>query len=111
MQKPQASEMNPSAHCRASPSGSNTCLGDAEIQFSDGPLDGLEQIRFSIWERRTGGFLNVTFPALVRRQPRAPQLRTSPSHYRHGRAGPRPYSVLEAHAEYEEELAARRVAH
>jgi hypothetical protein len=37
-------------------------LGDAELHFTDGPLDGLKLIGFSIWERRTGG-RNITFPA------------------------------------------------
>lgn len=38
-------------------------LADAEIHFEDGPLDGLKLIGFSVWERRTGGGRNVTFPA------------------------------------------------
>jgi len=38
-------------------------LGDAELHFDDGPLDGLKLIGFSIWERRGGGGRNVTFPA------------------------------------------------
>src|SRR5262245_44847106 len=38
-------------------------LADAELHFSDGALDGLKLIGFSIWERRTGGGRNVTFPA------------------------------------------------
>jgi hypothetical protein len=38
-------------------------LADAELHFSDGPLAGLKLIGFSIWERRTGGGRNVTFPA------------------------------------------------
>ena len=37
-------------------------LADAELHFSDGPLDGLKLIGFAIWERRNGG-RNVTFPA------------------------------------------------
>ena len=37
-------------------------LADAELHFSDGPLDGLKLIGFGIWERRAGG-RNVTFPA------------------------------------------------
>ena len=37
-------------------------LADAEIHFTDGPLDGLKLIGFGIWERRIGG-RNVTFPA------------------------------------------------
>ena len=38
-------------------------LADAELVFSDGPLEGLKLIGFSVWERKTGGGLNVTFPA------------------------------------------------
>ena len=29
----------------------------------DGPLTGLKLIGFAVWERRTGGGRNVTFPA------------------------------------------------
>jgi hypothetical protein len=38
-------------------------LADAELHFSEGPLDGLKLIGFSIWERRGGTGRNVTFPA------------------------------------------------
>ncbi len=38
-------------------------LADAELHFSDGPLDGLKLIGFAVWERRTGPGRNVTFPA------------------------------------------------
>jgi len=40
-------------------------LADAELYFgdSDGVLAGLKLIGFSVWERRTGGGRNVTFPA------------------------------------------------
>jgi hypothetical protein len=39
-------------------------LADAELHFTDGPLEGLKLIGFSIWERRGGGTgRNVTFPA------------------------------------------------
>ena len=38
-------------------------LADAELHFTDGPLSGLKLIGFAIWERRTGGGRNVTFPA------------------------------------------------
>ena len=38
-------------------------LADAEIHFTEGPLEGLKLIGFSIWERRGGGGRNVTFPA------------------------------------------------
>lgn len=38
-------------------------LADAELHFTDGPLDGLKLIGFGIWERRGGGGRSVTFPA------------------------------------------------
>jgi len=38
-------------------------LADAELHFTEGPLDGLKLIGFSIWERRGGSGRNVTFPA------------------------------------------------
>jgi hypothetical protein len=38
-------------------------LADAELHFTDGPLQGLKLIGFAVWERRTGGGRNVTFPA------------------------------------------------
>jgi len=38
-------------------------LADAELQFTDGPLEGLKLIGFGIWERKTGNGRNVTFPA------------------------------------------------
>ena len=38
-------------------------LGDAEVHFGDGPMEGLKLIGFSIWERRGGNGRNVTFPA------------------------------------------------
>lgn len=39
-------------------------LADAELHFTDGPLDGLKLIGFSVWESRArGGGRNVTFPA------------------------------------------------
>ena len=38
-------------------------LADAELHFTDGELDGLKLIGFSIWERRGGGGRNVTFPS------------------------------------------------
>ena len=38
-------------------------LADAELHFTDGALDGLKLIGFSIWERRGGTGRNVTFPA------------------------------------------------
>lgn len=38
-------------------------LADAELHFTDGPLEGLRLIGFAIWERRGGDGRNVTFPA------------------------------------------------
>lgn len=38
-------------------------LADAELHFTEGPLDGLKLIGFAVWERRSGGGRNVTFPA------------------------------------------------
>ena len=38
-------------------------LADAELHFTDGPLEGMKLIGFGIWERRGGGGRNVTFPA------------------------------------------------
>jgi hypothetical protein len=38
-------------------------LADAELHFTEGPLDGLKLIGFAVWERKTGNGRNVTFPA------------------------------------------------
>ena len=38
-------------------------LADAELHFNDGVLAGLKLIGFGVWERRSGGGRNVTFPA------------------------------------------------
>jgi hypothetical protein len=38
-------------------------LADAELHFSDGPLEGLKLIGFAVWERKNGSGHNVTFPA------------------------------------------------
>jgi hypothetical protein len=38
-------------------------LAEAELHFNEGPLEGLKLIGFTVWERRTGGGRNVTFPA------------------------------------------------
>lgn len=48
------------ANDRGNPPGK---LADAELHFTDGPLEGLKLIGFGIWERRSGGGCNVTFPA------------------------------------------------
>jgi len=45
---------------RGNPAGK---LADAELHFTDGELEGLKLIGFSIWERRGGTGRNVTFPA------------------------------------------------
>ena len=37
-------------------------LADAELHFTEGPLEGLKLIGFSIWERRSRPGRNVTFP-------------------------------------------------
>jgi hypothetical protein len=38
-------------------------LADAEVHFMSGPLEGLKLLGFAVWERKTGGGRNVTFPA------------------------------------------------
>lgn len=38
-------------------------LADAELHFSEGPLEGLKLVGFAVWERKNGGGYNVTFPA------------------------------------------------
>jgi hypothetical protein len=38
-------------------------LADAELHFTEGALEGLKLIGFTIWERKAGGNRNVTFPA------------------------------------------------
>ncbi len=38
-------------------------LADAELHFSEGAMDGLKLVGFSVWERREGGGRSVTFPA------------------------------------------------
>src|SRR3954465_15206635 len=38
-------------------------LADVELHFTEGVLDGLKLIGFSVWERKTGTGRNVTFPA------------------------------------------------
>lgn len=48
------------ANDKGSPPGK---LADAELHFTEGPLDGLKLVGFSIWERRDGNHRNVTFPA------------------------------------------------
>jgi hypothetical protein len=38
-------------------------LADAELHFTDGPLEGLKLIGFSVWDVKRGDRRNVTFPA------------------------------------------------
>ena len=38
-------------------------LAEAELHFTEGPLEGLKLIGFSVWERRVGNGRNVTFPS------------------------------------------------
>lgn len=45
---------------KGSPAGK---LADAELHFDEGHLQGLRLLGFAVWERRTGGGRNVTFPA------------------------------------------------
>ena len=78
-------------------------LADAELHFTDGELEGLKLIGFSIWERRGGGGRNVTFPARqysVNGERRSFALLrpiTDPSAQNRVRE-----LVLQAYAEYEE---------
>ena len=53
-------------------------LADAELHFTDGPLEGLKLIGFAIWERRGGRRPQRHVPgAAVQRQRRAAQLRAA----------------------------------
>lgn len=38
-------------------------LADAEVHFTEGALEGLKLLGFSVWERRQGPGRNVTFPS------------------------------------------------
>jgi hypothetical protein len=38
-------------------------LADAEVHFTEGAMEGLKLIGFSVWERKNGPGRNVTFPA------------------------------------------------
>ena len=53
-------KITPNDHRVNTPAGK---LADAELHFSEGPLEGLKLTGFSIWERRNGNGRNVTFPA------------------------------------------------
>ncbi|MBI2827830.1 MAG: hypothetical protein HYX77_00990 [Acidobacteria bacterium] len=81
-------------------------LADAELHFTEGVLEGLKLIGFSVWERRTGGGRNVTFPARqysVNGERRSFSLlrpivdATAQDRVRE--------AILEAYAEYEEKAA------
>jgi hypothetical protein len=48
------------ANEKGQPSGK---LADAEVHFTEGALDGLRLLGFSVWERRNGPGRTVTFPA------------------------------------------------
>ena len=86
-------------------------LADAELHFTDGELDGLKLIGFSIWERRGGGGRNVTFPArqyAINGERRSFALLrpiTDTGAQERVRA-----LVLQAYAEYEDETASEAAA-
>jgi hypothetical protein len=51
---------------KITPNGKNNPpgkLADAELHFTEGVLEGLKLIGFTVWERRTGNGRNVTFPS------------------------------------------------
>lgn len=84
-------------------------LADAELHFTEGPLEGLKLIGFAVWERKSGNGRNVTFPA----------RQYSVNGERRSFALLRPMSdgsgqdrirdlVLQAYAEYEAEAAIAR---
>ena len=80
---------------------------DLELHaFIDGELDGLKLVGFAIWERRSGGGRNVTFPArqyAVNGERRSfALLRTVADPSAQNRVRD---LVLEAYAEYEERSA------
>ena len=82
-------------------------LADAELHFADGPLAGLKLIGFAIWERRSGGGRNVTFPARaysVNGERRSFAL-LRPVEDSTAQDGVRD-RILEAYAEYEQTLTA-----
>ena len=81
-------------------------LGDAELHFGPGALEGLKLIGFGIWERRSGTGRNVTFPArsyVVNGDRRSfALLRPIVDATAQDRLRER---ILEAYAEYEHQLA------
>ena len=85
-------------------------LADAELHFTDGELEGLKLIGFSVWERRGGNGRNVTFPArqyAVNGERRSFAL-LRPIVDTHAQDRVREL-VLEAYAEYEERAGGRFV--
>lgn len=38
-------------------------VAEAELHFTEGPLQGMKLVGFGVWERRGGSGRNVTFPA------------------------------------------------
>ena len=93
---------------RGNPAGK---LADAELYFTEGPLEGLKLIGFAVWERKSGSGRNVTFPA---RQYSVNGERRSFSLLRpiaDTRAQERIRDlVLEAYAEYEADATASEAA-
>ena len=82
-------------------------LADAELHFTEGPLEGLKLIGFGIWERRGGSSRNVTFPARqysVNGERRSFAL-LRPSADTAAQNGVRDL-ILQAYAEYENEAVA-----
>jgi len=81
-------------------------LADAELHFTEGVLEGLKLIGFTVWERRTGGGRNVTFPArqyVVNGERRSfALLRPTGDATAQDRIRE---AILEAYAEYEEKAA------
>ena len=86
-------------------------LADAELHFTEGVLEGLKLIGFSIWERRGGGGRNVTFPSRqysVNGERRSFQLLRAIGDAS-AQEGVRAL-VLEAYADHEQTNAANKVA-
>jgi hypothetical protein len=82
-------------------------LAEAELHFTEGVLDGLKLIGFTVWERRTGNGRNVTFPA---RQYTVAGERRSFALLRPSSGDPATQDrlrelILQAYAEFEEKTA------
>ena len=81
-------------------------LADAELHFTDGPLEGLKLMGFAVWERHNGTGRYVTFPArqyFVNGERHSFALVLRPIVDRLGHDRLRDF-VLQAYAAYEEEL-------